>query len=54
MIKHIVHEVIVTKLMKTSKFQAYFEDGACTDHPKSASFISPSYVSNKFSGLMSL
>lgn len=48
-----LHKIPATKLIKT-EFYAYFEDGACTDHPKSASFISPSYVSNKFSGFMSL
>lgn len=32
---------------------SYLEDGACTDHPKSAIFNSPLEPSSRFSGLMS-
>lgn len=32
---------------------SHLEDGACTDHPKSAIFNSPFEPSSKFSGLMS-
>lgn len=36
------------------RLNSHLEDGACTDHPKSAIFNSPFDPSSKFSGLMSL
>ena len=41
--------IIVARAVKST----YLEEGACTDHPKSAIFRSPFKLSNKFSGLMS-